>query len=191
MAAIRLDDKPDKIDRALITALLDGGPLSQKRSVEFTYDPLASSTWEEVSPRDTLITPVQCKSTWRQFKAETEYAVAQAMSMQEAHRRSKNWLPPAWTILLLAILGYNEFMFLLRTPLYLLGLFVAFVLSYAVWLRYDITACFCHGTLSALVTILSRLLPTIIDIVTAIVNMSHSQKHSAHQYRPVLHCSEL
>ncbi len=48
MAAVRLDDKPDKIDRALTTALLDGGPLSQKRSIEFTSDPLASSTWEEV-----------------------------------------------------------------------------------------------------------------------------------------------
>ena len=48
MAAIRLDDKPDKIDRALITTLLDGGPLSRKRSVEFTYDSLASNTWEEV-----------------------------------------------------------------------------------------------------------------------------------------------
>ncbi|TKW01357.1 hypothetical protein SEVIR_8G174100v4 [Setaria viridis] len=193
MAAIRLDDKPDKIERALITALLDGGPLSQKRSVEFTYDPLASSTWEEVSPRDTLITPVQCKSIWRQFKAETEYAVAQAMSMQESHRRSKNWLPPAWTVLLLAILGYNEFMFLVRNPLYLLGLFVAFVLSYAIWLQYDITAYFRHGTLSALLTILSRLLPTIMDIVTAIVNMSHSQKHSANQSRhpPLLHAQSL
>ncbi|RCV38703.1 hypothetical protein SETIT_8G163600v2 [Setaria italica] len=193
MAAIRLDDKPDKIERALITALLDGGPLSQKRSVEFTYDPLASSTWEEVSPRDTLITPVQCKSIWRQFKAETEYAVAQAMSMQESHRRSKNWLPPAWTVLLLAILGYNEFMFLVRNPLYLLGLFVAFVLSYAIWLQYDITAYFRHGTLSALLTILSRLLPTIMDFVTAIVNMSHSQKHSANQSRhpPLLHAQSL
>jgi protein SEY1 len=34
--------------------------------------------------------------------------------LQEAHRRSNNWLPPAWTILILAILGLNEFMFLLR-----------------------------------------------------------------------------
>jgi len=179
MAAIRLDDKPDKIDRALITALLDSEPLSRKRSVEFTYDSLASNTWEEVSPKDTLITPVQCKSIWRQFKAETEYAVAQAISMQQTHRRSKNWLPPAWTILLLAILGYNEFMFLLRNPLYLLGLFVAFVLSYAIWLQYDITAYFRHGTLPALLTILSRLLPTIMDIMTAIVNMSHNhKKHS-------------
>lgn len=112
MAAIRLHDKPDKIERALTTALLDGGPLSRKRSIEFASDPLASSTWEEVllptphldvlwfrmlqkntleyfiylfiqvSPKDTLITPVQCKSIWRQFKAETEYSVVQAMSMQ-------------------------------------------------------------------------------------------------------------
>lgn len=186
MAAIRLDDNPDKIERALTTALLDGGPLSHKRSIEFASDPLASSTWEEVSPKDTLITPVQCKSIWRQFKAETEYSVAQAMSMQEAHRRSKNWLPPAWTILLLAILGYNEFMFLLRNPLYLLGLFVAFVLSYAIWMQYDITAYFRHGTLSALLTILSRLLPTIIDIMMQIINMKHKHK-SPHPSRHPQH----
>jgi hypothetical protein len=189
LAAIRLDDKPDKIERALVTALLDGGPLSQKRSVEFNYDPLASSTWEEVQPMDTLITPVQCKSIWRQFKAETEYAVAQAISMQEAHRLSKNWLPPPWAILLLAILGYNELMFLVRNPLYLLGLFVAMVLSYALWLQYDVTAYFRHGTLSALLTTASRLLPTIMDIVTVMVNLGHGQKHSRHPSRrsPPLH----
>ncbi|EEC68426.1 hypothetical protein OsI_36606 [Oryza sativa Indica Group] len=189
MAAVRLDDKPDKIDRALTTALLDGGPLSQKRSIEFTSDPLASSTWEEVSEKNTLITPVQCKSIWRQFNAETEYAVAQAISMQEAHRRSNNWLPPAWTVLLLAILGYNEFIFLLRNPLYLLGLFVAFVVSYAAWLQYDITAYFRHGTLSGLLTITSGFLPTIMDIITAVINMSHNQKSSSHppRHRPPLH----
>ncbi|KAM0866225.1 hypothetical protein ACQ4PT_042766 [Festuca glaucescens] len=119
MAALRLDDKQDKIDRALMISLLDGGPLSQKRSIEFTSDPLASSTWQEVSPKDTLITPVQCKSIWRQFKAETEYPVAQAISMQ----------------------------------------------------------------VSGLLTISSSLLPTIMEIVTAIVNMSHNKKHSSHMSR--------
>ncbi|XP_051181061.1 protein ROOT HAIR DEFECTIVE 3 homolog 2 isoform X1 [Lolium perenne] len=183
MAAVRLDEKQDKIDRALMISLLDGGPLSQKRSIEFTSDPLASSTWQEVSPKDTLITPVQCKSIWRQFKAETEYPLAQAISMQEAHRRSSNWLPPAWTILLLAILGFNEFVFFLRNPVYILGLFLAFVLSYAVWLQYDITAYFRNGNVSGLLTISSSLLPTIMEIVTAIVNMTHNKKHSSHMSR--------
>ncbi|KAG8051002.1 hypothetical protein GUJ93_ZPchr0009g970 [Zizania palustris] len=50
MAAIRLDDKPDRTDQALTTALLDGRPLSQKRSIKFTSDLLASCTWEEVLP---------------------------------------------------------------------------------------------------------------------------------------------
>jgi hypothetical protein len=50
MAALRFDDKQDKIDRALMISLLDGGQLSEKRSIEFTSDPLASSTWQEVLP---------------------------------------------------------------------------------------------------------------------------------------------
>ncbi|KAL5204065.1 hypothetical protein ABZP36_008936 [Zizania latifolia] len=188
VVAIRLDDKPDKIDRALTTALLDGGPLSQKRSVEFTCVPLASSAWEEVEPKDTLITPVQCKSIWKHFNTQTEYAVAQAISTQETHRRSHNWLPPAWTILLLTILGFNEFMFLLRNPLYLLWLFITFIVSYAVWLQYDIPTYFRHGTMSGILTILSRSLPTIMESITAIVNMSHNQKHSSH---PLRHRSPL
>jgi hypothetical protein len=50
MAAVQFDDKQDKIDRALMISLLDGGQLSEKRSIEFTSDPLASSTWQEVLP---------------------------------------------------------------------------------------------------------------------------------------------
>ena len=37
-------------------------------------------------PEDkTLISPVQCKSLWRQFKAETEYTVTQAIAAQVSH----------------------------------------------------------------------------------------------------------
>lgn len=80
---------------------------TQDKSTRALADPLATSTWEEVlifvylstlsvsklvshyeftlkqvSPKDTLITPVQCKSLWRQFKSETEYTVTQAISAQ-------------------------------------------------------------------------------------------------------------
>ncbi|KAG8090254.1 hypothetical protein GUJ93_ZPchr0011g26869 [Zizania palustris] len=186
MAAIRLDDKPDRIDQALTTALLDGGPLSQKRSIEFTSDLLASCTWEEVAPKDTLIIPVKCRSIWKRLNAETEYAVAQAISMQETNRRNHNWLPPAWTIVLLAILGFNEFMFLVRNPLYIWGLFITFVVSYAIWLQYDIMTYF--RRLSGLVTVLSGCLTTIMEIMTAIINMSHKQQQSSY---PPLHAQSF
>ncbi|KAJ1255931.1 hypothetical protein BS78_K130400 [Paspalum vaginatum] len=192
MAAIRLDDKQDKIDRALIIALLDGGPLSQKRSIELLMITCFKHVGRGVTKGYTDYTSA-VQIHLEAIQSRDEYAVAQAMSMQEAQRHSKNWLPPAWTILLLAILGYNEFMFLLRNPLYLLGLCVAFVLSYTIWLQYDITAYFRHGTLSALLAILSRLLPTIMDIVMGIVNMSQRHKHFPHSSRhpPPIHAQSF
>lgn len=36
----------------------------------------------QVPPKNILLTPVQCKSLWRQFKSETEYTVTQAISAQ-------------------------------------------------------------------------------------------------------------
>ncbi|KAG5537879.1 hypothetical protein RHGRI_025094 [Rhododendron griersonianum] len=82
LAAIRLDDEADNIEKTLAVVLVDNrsGALTNK-SITLD-DPLASSTWEEVSPSKTLITPVQCKSLWRQFKSETEYTVTQAIAAQ-------------------------------------------------------------------------------------------------------------
>ncbi|CAL8149064.1 unnamed protein product [Prunus armeniaca] len=113
MAAIRLEEKPDNIEKTLFSSLMDGTVTvssSQDRGIEASAYPLASNTWEEVSSEDTLITPVQCKSMWRQFKTETQYSITQAISAQEAYKRSNNWLPPPWAIMAMAVLAFNQFM---------------------------------------------------------------------------------
>lgn len=168
MAAIRLDEKPDKVESFLFSSLMDGTAalsLPRDRSIGDSVDPLASSTWEEVSPQDTLITPVQCKSLWRQFKAETEYTVTQAISAQEAHKKNNNWMPPPWAILAMAVLGFNEFMLLLKNPFYLMILFVAYLLLRALWVQMDIAGEFRHGTLPGILSISSRFLPTIMNLI--------------------------
>ena len=51
IAAIRLDEKPDRIESVLHSSLLDGTVAvtsSQNRSREASADPLAASSWEEV-----------------------------------------------------------------------------------------------------------------------------------------------
>ncbi|GMI86020.1 RHD-like2 [Hibiscus trionum] len=167
MAAIRLDEKPDEIENTLFSSLMEGtmtAASSVDRSIT-SSDPLASSSWEEVSPKNILITPVQCKSLWRQFKAETEYTVTQAISAQEAYKQSNNWLPPPWAILAMVVLGFNEFMLLLRNPLYLMVLFVAYLLSKAMWVQMDIPGQFQHGTLTGLISISSRFLPTVMNLL--------------------------
>ncbi|CAK7336936.1 unnamed protein product [Dovyalis caffra] len=168
LAAIRLDEKSDNIENILLSSLSDGAvsvPSSKGRSIGASSDSLASSTWEEVSPKATLLTPVQCKSLWRQFKAETEYTVTQAISAQEAHKRSNNWLPPPWAIVAMVILGFNEFMLLLRNPLYLMVLFVVYLLSKALWVQMDITGQFQNGALPGILSISSRVLPTVMNLM--------------------------
>ncbi|KAL3720855.1 hypothetical protein ACJRO7_005632 [Eucalyptus globulus] len=164
MAAVRLDNEKDNIDKSLSVALLDTKPTTTDRSVT-TVDPLASSTWEEIPSSKTLITPVQCKSLWRQFKAETEYTVTQAISAQEANRRNNNWMPPPWAIVALVVLGFNEFMTLLRNPLYLGVIFVGFLLVKALWVQLDISGEFRNGALPGLISLSSKFVPTIMNLL--------------------------
>ncbi|XP_049382696.1 protein ROOT HAIR DEFECTIVE 3 homolog 2-like [Solanum stenotomum] len=153
VAAIRLDEKSDRIESILFSRLLEGkiSISSRNSDIADSCDPLASSSWEEVSPENTLLTPVQCLSLWRQFIAETEYTVSQAISAQEAYRQSNNWLPPAWAIVTMIILGFNEFMLLLRNPLYLFILFVVYLFGKALWIQMDIPGEFRNGTVSTII----------------------------------------
>ncbi|VAI27486.1 unnamed protein product [Triticum turgidum subsp. durum] len=112
LAVIRWDDKPDRIENILISTLLDGSVASKSSSAS-SGDPLASTSWEEVHPKHTLITPAQCKSVWKQFQSETEFTITQAVSTQQAHRRSNGRLPPPWALVAMAVLGFDEIMMLL------------------------------------------------------------------------------
>ncbi|WVZ75335.1 hypothetical protein U9M48_023401 [Paspalum notatum var. saurae] len=165
LAAIRLDDDGDNIENTLSLALVDTArPGTSGRSVQ-SFDPLASSSWERVPEEKTLISPVQCKSLWRQFKAETEYTVTQAIAAQEANKRNNNWLPPPWALAAMAILGFNEFMTLLRNPLYLGVIFVVFLVGKAMWVQFDIATEFQNGFLPAILSLSTKFVPTIMNIL--------------------------
>ncbi|KAI7735777.1 hypothetical protein M8C21_000539 [Ambrosia artemisiifolia] len=162
LAAIRLDEEDaDKIGDTLVLTLVD----PKKGTSKSTADPLASSTWEEVPPTKTLITPVQCKSLWSQFQRETEYTITQAIASQEANKRNNNWLPPPWAIAAMAILGFNEFMTLLRNPLWLLIIFVSYLLAKALWVQLDISGEFRNGALPGILSLSTKFLPTVTNLL--------------------------
>ncbi|XP_039019731.1 protein ROOT HAIR DEFECTIVE 3-like [Hibiscus syriacus] len=163
MAAIRLEDSVDNIEEILFSALLDTGNRAANKST--LADPLASSTWEQVPPARTLITPVQCKALWRQFTTETEYTVTQAISAQEANKRSNNWLPPPWAIVALLVLGFNEFMTVLRNPFYLAIIFVGYLIAKALWVQLDVSGQFRYGVLPGIIALSTRLIPTVMNLI--------------------------
>lgn len=96
---------------------------------------------------------------------ETEYTVTQAISAQEASKRGNNWLPPPWAIVALLVLGFNEFMTLLRNPLYLGFIFVAYLLMKALWVQLDISREFQNGALPGLLSLSTKFLPTIMNLL--------------------------
>ncbi|XP_048331744.2 protein ROOT HAIR DEFECTIVE 3 [Ziziphus jujuba] len=189
LAALRLDDYDvDNVDNTLTLALVDSTSASVKDRSITTLDPLASSTWENVPSSKTLITPVQCKSLWRQFKTETEYIVTQAISAQEANKRNNNWLPPPWAIVALVVLGFNEFMTLLRNPLYLGFIFVAFLLVKAMWVQLDISGEFSNGILPGILSLSTKFLPTVMNIIKRLAEEGSGQTATANgpQRNPAL-----
>uniref|UniRef100_A0A0D6QSC7 Sey1/RHD3-like three-helix bundle domain-containing protein n=1 Tax=Araucaria cunninghamii TaxID=56994 RepID=A0A0D6QSC7_ARACU len=168
MAALRLDEEPDNIEATLCSAFMDGADTSStivERSSSSSLNSLVSSTWEGVLPSNALITPVQCRSLWRQFKSETEYAVSQALAAQEANKRSSSWLPPAWAIVALLVLGFNEFMLLLRNPIYIGVIFVLYLLGKALWVQLDIPGEFQHGILPGILSLSTKFLPTVMNLI--------------------------
>ncbi|KAE9467919.1 hypothetical protein C3L33_00172, partial [Rhododendron williamsianum] len=83
----------------------------------------------------------------------------------EASKRNNNWLPPPWAILALVVLGFNEFMTLLRNPLYLGVIFVAFLLVKALWVQLDISGEFRNGALPGLLSLSTKFLPTVMNLL--------------------------
>ncbi|KAM0041212.1 putative P-loop containing nucleoside triphosphate hydrolase [Helianthus debilis subsp. tardiflorus] len=158
-AAIRLDEETDTIGNTLILTLVD----SKKDTT--AADPLASSTWETVPAGKTLITPVQCKALWAQFQRETEYTITQAIASHEANKRNNNWLPPPWAIAAMVILGFNEFMTLLRNPLWLLFIFASYLLLKALWVQLDISGEFRNGALPGILSLSTKFIPTVTNLL--------------------------
>ncbi|OIW09003.1 hypothetical protein TanjilG_05979 [Lupinus angustifolius] len=91
-----------------------------------------------------------------------------------ANKRSNHWLPPPWAIVALLILGFNEFMTLLRNPLYLFVIFIGFLLIKALWVQLDIRSEFRNGALPGIISLSSKFVPTIMNIMKKLAEQGES-----------------
>ncbi|BFI24740.1 protein SEY1 [Marchantia polymorpha subsp. ruderalis] len=96
LAVIQLDyDDMNDPTKPALSSLLDGS----------SQNALAANSWDGVPQGNTLLSPVECKKIWKQFKDETDSTIlqaklqalaAQAHKKDEAHKKSSSWLPPSW-----------------------------------------------------------------------------------------------
>ncbi|XP_034891437.2 protein ROOT HAIR DEFECTIVE 3 homolog 2-like [Populus alba] len=71
-------------------------PSLQNTFMGATLDPLASDTWEEVSPEaTTLLKPEDCKSLWMNIIEKIKLMVTGARSRQDGHRKTGSYAAAA------------------------------------------------------------------------------------------------
>jgi len=84
-----------------------------------------------------LLTPAECVRAWSRFDADAQLAVSQAMATQEAHARAaRASLPPWWALAAIAVLGMDEFMAVVKSPLLLLVVVGLVVIARIIHLRF-------------------------------------------------------
>lgn len=133
LCAARVDDGgrgPDFIETAVAQQLVE-----EKGPAVTGFDLQSAQEWPAaaVEPADVLLTPQQARSVWRQFISDSQMTVAQAVATQEANRAAQNRMPPLWALAAMIVLGFNEFVAVVRNPLLLLSLLVLFLFGRTVY----------------------------------------------------------
>ena len=125
-------------DESVLEAVEDAQVSIRRLARSSTRDESASSallskrTWPHA-----LLTPAECVRAWSRFDADAQLAISQAMATQEAHARAaRASLPPWWALAAIAVLGMDEFMAVLRSPLLLLLVVGLVVVARIIYLRF-------------------------------------------------------
>eukprot|EP00227_Mantoniella_beaufortii_P017470 CAMPEP_0197578866 /NCGR_PEP_ID=MMETSP1326-20131121/2974_1 /TAXON_ID=1155430 /ORGANISM="Genus nov. species nov., Strain RCC2288" /LENGTH=959 /DNA_ID=CAMNT_0043142149 /DNA_START=252 /DNA_END=3131 /DNA_ORIENTATION=+ len=132
-----------------------GGPIV----VEFPTE------WEGESDAAVMISPAECRSVWRQFEADTAYAVSQALAAREAVSRGGQPSAPLWMIGALVVTGFDEVMWLLRNPITLLFLIALGLFLRALYKNLDVETALAMGVVPGLMFLATKVLPTAILIL--------------------------
>ncbi|KAL4394679.1 hypothetical protein AHAS_Ahas02G0176100 [Arachis hypogaea] len=108
---------------------------------------------------------------------------------KEANKSGNNWLPLPCVIVALLILGFNEFMTLLKNPLYLILIFIGYLVTKSLWVQHDVAGNFHHGavsisrmTLAGLLSLSIKLLPTIINLMRKLAEEGVPQTNNPWPY---------
>ncbi|KAL6774184.1 hypothetical protein ACKKBG_A24075 [Auxenochlorella protothecoides x Auxenochlorella symbiontica] len=128
-------------------------------------DALTAAEWPGVDPEDVLLDPPAVRAIWRQFSSDSAIAVQQAAATREANRLAGARGPPLWAIAAMAVLGFNEAMAVLRNPLWLLLLLLAFLFARTVYNELDVEGEMANGLLPGALAVAAKFWPTLQRVV--------------------------
>ena len=84
----------------------------------------------------------------------------QAVNTQEANKAASNRLPPLWAMVAMVLLGWNEAMAILTSPLKLVLLVVTLLFAKTVYQELEVDTEMQHGLLPGCVKLAAKFVPT-------------------------------
>jgi hypothetical protein len=160
-AAASDDAAPDDVSADAAAAAAPGAP----------HPALFAAAWEGVPPAAELLSPPAARAAWRAFAPDVGYALLQARAAQDAARRAAAAGAPLWALASIAILGFNEFWWLLTSPVTLCVLGVVLLFVRAVYNELDVEATLAAmGTAPGLAVLSARALPAAVTVLSRLVD---------------------
>ena len=149
----------------------DAQPVAPEESRGGVSAVLSGSTWENLAVADwQLISPTACVAAWRALSTDTAVLVLQARNAQEAARRAAGGAPPLWAVAAMLILGFDEIMWLLRSPVTLLLLGTILLFGRAVYAHMDVDGTIAAlGLVPSLAVLAARVVPSAVAVLQALI----------------------
>ncbi|PNH08156.1 Protein ROOT HAIR DEFECTIVE 3 [Tetrabaena socialis] len=122
-------------------------------------DVLSAGAWPGVDESLVLLHPHEVRTTWREFVSNSNVLVQQALSAQQANRLANSRMPPLWALAAMLVLGWNEAMALLFSPLYLVLGVVAFLFLRSLYTELDVEREMGRGALPGALSLSHKFLP--------------------------------
>ena len=131
---------------------------------------LTCTAWEGVSSHWELLAPTACVAAWKALSTDTAYLVLQARTTQEAARRAAGGAPPLWAIAAMLVLGFDEILWLLRSPVTLLLLGTLLLFGRAVYAQMDVDSTIqALGLIPSLAVLAARLVPAMLAVLHKLI----------------------
>jgi len=141
---------------------------SEEKSAEKSstaYPASWSDGASDVAPERVLLDPGECRAAFRRFESETAYAVAQAVAARDAAARGGGNQAPIWMYVALFVTGFDEAMYLLRSPVTLLALISLAMFLRALYNNLDVEAAMRMGLVPGLMFLATKVVPTALAIL--------------------------
>eukprot|EP00210_Caulerpa_lentillifera_P002250 g2162.t1 len=124
-------------------------------------DVMVAVEWPGVGAKNVLIDPSGVRTIWRQFMSDTKMQITQASMTQMANRLASNRAPPLWAIVAMLVLGFNEFMTVLYSPILALALIMLVLFIRSLYIEMDVDNEMQKGALPGAMSLAAKFVPSV------------------------------